>query len=89
MHKNGEINHDFLEMIVTIMGIKNIHNNFKNNTDLLNFGAKSIINLIPKISDLKIELVDKIMQLFLVVDEVRVRSQIAKGLEENLKVHVS
>jgi hypothetical protein len=76
-------------MIVTIMSIRNIHQTHQNNSELLNFGAKSMIGIIDKVENIKAEMVDRILQLFLIVQEPRVRSQIAKGLEEKLSHHVS
>lgn len=48
-----------------------------------------MIGIIDKVENIKAEMVDRILQLFLIVQEPRVRSQIAKGLEEKLSHHVS
>jgi len=79
------VNQDFLEMIVGVLSIRNIHNQY-NNEELLAFGAQSISNLIPKIKqgELKASLVDKIMQLFLIVKAVKVRNQLSMGLKTAL-----
>lgn len=49
LHQDSEVNHDFLEMIVEVLSIRNLHRPNSRNAELLTFGAQSITNLIPKI----------------------------------------
>jgi len=82
LHQDSEVNHDFLEMIVEVLSIRNLHRPNSSNAELLTFGAQSITNLIPKIKQGKLQsgLVQKIMRLFLVINTVKVRSQLSAGL---------
>lgn len=54
LHQDSEVNHDFLEMIVDVLSIRNLHRPNSNNEELLTFGAQSITNLIPKIEQGKL-----------------------------------
>jgi len=71
-------------MIVSIMGIRHIHSHSLHNEELLLFGAKSITSLIPKVSCLQEALIDKILQLFLVMNHKKARQHLAVGLQQSL-----
>lgn len=83
LSSNDPINNDFLDMIVQIMAIKNIHKVNQHNSDLLSYGARSITNLIPKVPEgqLSAALLDRILQLFLHILNPRIRQQLALGLQ--------
>jgi len=82
----SEVNGELLQIIVQIMSIKNVHKVNKHNAELLLFGVNSITNLIPKVTQdqLTSKLLDKMFQLFLFVDNPKVRSQLAAGLKQSL-----
>jgi len=82
----SEVNGELLQIIVQIMSIKNVHKVNKHNAELLLFGVNSITNLIPKVTQdqLTSKLLDKMFQLFLFVDNPKVRSQLATGLKQSL-----
>ena len=84
--ENVEINHAFLEMMVSVMSIRNIHNPYMHHDELLLFGAKSIIQLIPKVAKgtLSEDLLDKVFQLFLIMHMKKARTQLSIGLFEVL-----
>lgn len=68
------------------MAIKNMHKANKNNSELLLFGVNCIANLIPRVKPerLSLKLIDKIFQLFMHVENPKVRSQLAQGLQRAL-----
>lgn len=80
---------DFLEMIVSIVSIRQIHQSRGYQAtqfeELLLFGSKSISNLLTKIEQPTDALIDKIFQLFLLISNIRVREQLCKGLSAALK----
>lgn len=82
LKQDNIINYDFLDMIVSVLSIRNIHNPYLYNDELLLFGTKSVTNLIPKVKkgDFKPELLDKIMQLFMVLNLKKAREQLSVGL---------
>lgn len=54
---------DFLEMIVSVIGMKNLHVESAHNTyfeELLHFGVKSVVNLMIKVKKVDDTLIDKI-----------------------------
>lgn len=84
--EDSEINVEFLDMIVEVLAIRNIHNPFLHHDDLLIFAAKSLIQMIPKVKkgSLNLETIDKILQLFMLMNLVKARNIVGNGLVEVL-----
>jgi hypothetical protein len=80
--EESPINHDFLDMIVSVMSIRNLHSEHMHHDELLLFGAKAIVNLIPKVARgyLTAELLDKVFQLFMLMNMKKARAELAAGL---------
>jgi hypothetical protein len=76
----------FLEVIVQIMSIRQLHSSSKSNDDVLSFGARCISMLIPKVGEgaLKAEVIDQIMRIFLRVKSPKVRARLSTGLASSL-----
>jgi hypothetical protein len=74
---------DFLEMIVSVVGMKNLHSDSGFNSyyeELLHFGVKSLANLMTKVPHVEDSLLDKIFQMFLTLKSLRIRQSLAQGL---------
>ena len=56
LESKDEVNKRFLEMIVGILCIKNLHSHNKHNDDLLSFSIRCMTKLIPKVSDQEFDL---------------------------------
>ena len=78
---------DFLEMIVSVVGMKNLHSDSGFNSyyeELLHFGVKSLANLMTKVPHFEDALLDKIFQMFLTLKSLRIRQSLAQGLTHTL-----
>lgn len=82
-HVNTNSNLDFLEMTVTVISMKNLHQESSHNTyyeELLHFGCKSVTNLISKVPSVSESLLDKIYLMFLSLKSLRIRASFSAGL---------
>ena len=78
---------DFLDMIISVISMKNIHNESSFNSyyeELLHFGCKSVTNLITKLPSIEEKLIDRIFQLFLSLRSLRIRQSLSIGLQSSL-----
>lgn len=83
---------DFLEMMVSVIGMKNLHAESSHNSyfeELLHFGVKSVINLMIKVQKVDESLIDKIFQMFLSLKSLRIRTNLAQGISSALKNQIS
>mmetsp|Transcript_20805 Transcript_20805/g.32091 ORF Transcript_20805/g.32091 Transcript_20805/m.32091 type:complete len:203 (+) Transcript_20805:2057-2665(+) len=71
-------------MIVSILCLKHVHYSSKHNDDLLTFGIKSLAKIIPKVSNFDDNLLDKIFQLFLHIQNPRIRLRLGEALQSSL-----
>jgi hypothetical protein len=75
---------DFLEMTVSVIGMKNLHHESFYNSyfeELLHFGCKSVANLINKVPLVSDAMIDKIYQMFLTLKSLRIRTAFSQGLQ--------
>ena len=83
---------DFLEMIVSVIGMKNLHADSGFNSyyeELLHFGVKSVMNLITKVSTVEENLLDKVFQMYLTLKSLRIRQSLAQGLQQTISTKLS
>jgi len=66
--------------MISIMSIRSIHGVHANNDEIILFGSKSIIQLMNKVNNLNPKLVDKVLQMFMVMKGKRSREEMSNGL---------
>lgn len=71
-------------MMVQVMAIRNIHNEYLHQDELILFGAKSIVELIPKVPHLSGATLERVFQLFLLLKLKKARAQLSQGLAQVL-----
>ncbi len=85
-HLNNPL--DFLEMTVSVISMKNLHQESSHNTyyeELLHFGCKSVTNLITKVPTVSEALLDKVYLMFLSLRSLRIRASFSANLHTALE----
>lgn len=78
---------DFLEMIISVLSMKNLHQSDYATSyyeELLQFGVSSLASIIDKLPNealTQTALIDKLFQLFLLLRSLRIRNTLAQNLQ--------